>query len=397
VVRGTVQGGLQGWAAGLVGQKESTVHLVDCLVDGNYGVGVLANNSGTEMTLDGICVRNTLLSGPDPEDVGYGILAQDGASAWLSRSVVEGSQDTGVGASDPGTRLEIADSAVRENVAPEGQPRGIAAQAQSKALMLMERCVLADNGAVGIYSRGKGTVVDMRGSTVTGTMRSKTADKGAAAQASFGSNLLLSRVALVDNGGEGVIVAGASHAELSSTVVRGTKPKEAGEHGMGIALVEASSAFILDSLVEATYTSGVFLTEKSTATLQGSAVMATQAGGVGWGTGKGEQIYGDGIVATGWAELDLVSVLAMGNKRVGVYYDRASGTVTGVLSTGNDFYGLAMEECADMVEWEGKGNFIVGNATALPPDKAAQVTTTTGGMAVPPAPAMVCIPPDCKE
>ncbi|MBM4356104.1 MAG: hypothetical protein FJ109_20320 [Deltaproteobacteria bacterium] len=88
----------------------------------------------------------------------------------------------------------------------------------------------------------------------------------------------------------------------------------------------------------------------------------------------------------------MLSTFVSGDARNGIYYNQSSGSVTDSVIVDNAFYGLAMEECADKVEWDGKGNYVLGNASALPPDKAAQVTTSTGGMAVPPAPEMIEIP-----
>jgi hypothetical protein len=92
------------------------------------------------------------------------------------------------------------------------------------------------------------------------------------------------------------------------------------------------------------------------------------------------------------AELDLSSTVVAANKRCGAYYYTASGGISGSAITANGFYGLALDQCASQVEWEGNGNVIFGNATGMPLELAAQVTTSTGGMPVPPAPEMIEVP-----
>jgi hypothetical protein len=104
------------------------------------------------------------------------------------------------------------------------------------------------------------------------------------------------------------------------------------------------------------------------------------------------QVFGDGVAAVYGSRVEMVSTVVSGNLRNGVYLVSAEGSVYDSVIVSNEFYGLAMEQCADKVDWEGRGNYILGNSTGMPPELAAQVTTSTGGMPVPPAPEMIELP-----
>jgi len=154
-------------------------------------------------------------------------------------------------------------------------------------------------------------------------------------------------------------------------------------------LTEGAAMTLFKTLLDKNATAGALLLDPGSIMLfDTSAVTGTLIGGATV-DGPGKGVFGDGIVAAAGGELEVASVLVARNARNGIFFSHASGTVANSTIVGNDFYGLAMEECADQVEWEGKGNYVVGNASALPPDKAVQVTTSTGGMAVPPAPEMI--------
>jgi hypothetical protein len=178
--------------------------------------------------------------------------------------------------------------------------------------------------------------------------------------------------------------------DLLAVVVRGTMPDEDGELGTGIVVQEGASASIGKSLLAQNATAGAMAVDGGLILLESSAVYDTQKGGSG--TGRSFQVFGDGIVAEDGAEVDVAATVLAGNGRNGIFFDQSQGSLAGSLVTDNEFYGLAMEKCADRVDWEGTGNYVFGNATGLPPDLAVQVTTSTGGMPVPPAPEMIELP-----
>jgi len=53
-----------------------------------------------------------------------------------------------------------------------------------------------------------------------------------------------------------------------------------------------------------------------------------------------------------------------------------------------------MEQSAAAVAYQGAGNFVFGNATELPVDLKTEISTSPGGLPVPPPPELFTVPED---
>ena len=82
----------------------------------------------------------------------------------------------------------------------------------------------------------------------------------------------------------------------------------------------------------------------------------------------------------------------MGNSRCGVYLENSVGVITDSVIALNSSFGLAMADCAEDVQHQGKGNIIAGNALSLPPNLAAEITASPSGLPVPPVPEVGPMP-----
>ncbi len=413
------------------------------LLTGNRGAAIEAHGAGTSIQVEGSVVEETV---PDESGVGgYGLSAALGATATVKGSLFARNKRTGVLVWDSGTSVQLSGSCIRSAV-PEDELDGIGAGVFGGGELLLSGCLLDATASAGVVLDGVASKLTASGTVVRGTQPQLDGQHGVGLAVQSGASAFISECAFQGNSGvAGLALGSGTSMALSATIIEDTKDdgnlaghglqvsggakagvegcvlrrnheagimgadagttvtvagslvsatlsRPDGSRGIGITAQDGAAVSVRSSCANENTTAGVLVTGPgSAAVLEASAVLSTSSGGAEHARSS-FQVYGDGLVADDGGELDLVSVLVSGNARNGIYYNQSSGSVTDSVIVGNDFYGLAMEECADQVTWEGLGNHVVGNASALPPDKAAQVTTSTGGMAVPPTPEMIEIP-----
>ncbi|MBM4355360.1 MAG: right-handed parallel beta-helix repeat-containing protein [Deltaproteobacteria bacterium] len=355
VVRSTIGGGPQQVGRGLsvFGGGQATV--TESVIAGNRDSGVFVMGAGSAVSLGGVLVADTL-----PNEVnggGAGLIMSEGATLDVSDSWIRGNSGGGVSTQDSKTVLLMERTVVEDSLAtweselgPEVFGRGI--DASYGAWASVSGCLVQGNTEVGVYASGSGGTMDLAGSIVRDTL--------------------------------------CHEAGLAG-----------GGHGMGVVAMGGANTQVRYALIQHNDTAGAACHGQVTELGLGHVAILDTQGGMSWyddvaGTEQ-KQAFGDGAYAAEGCRMVVAASLLASNRRTGLYFLQSPGQVVGNLIHSNDFYGLAMEECADQVEWEEKGNYIVGNASALPPDKAAQVTTSTGGMAVPPAPEMIEIPSGTGE
>jgi len=359
-----------------------------CLLQGNTAAGIVVTDSSTELNLSATVVRGTTQEG----EGGRGLDVGNGASAVVSDCLFESNTELGIVVGGGGTTMSLSATVVQGTL-PDGEGEfGHPLQVGQGASAVVSSCLFKGNTAVGIRVGHPDTKVDLSATVVQGTMPDGQGRGGVGMQTGEGAQATGSGCLLGGNTEAGISVWDSNtRMDLSATVVKDTMPDAKGGVGVGAVVLQNASMFILDSLFVENTTGGVFVLDGGSVRLEKSAVRNTRKGGAG--AGGHFQSFGDGVVS-GEGMVELVATLVAGNGRSGVYFSSSSGSVSDSVIVDNEFYGLAMEECADQVEWEGKGNFILGNATAMPPDEAVEVTTSTGGMPVPPAPGMIEVAPD---
>ncbi len=380
-VLGTLPGDYSGLGRAIEMTQGVEGSLTNSLIEASGDVVMLVGETGTAVSVDGSVFRASSKQGA-LDHVG-GVGAQEGAVLTIARSLVEGLVHGAVRAVGPNTTVTMDSDLVRRSfdaglVASDGGTL-------TAAKVGVESC-----SGVAIATDGTGSYLALDASVLR-------ENEGLGAQSKGGSSLWTSGVLVDRSSSMGLLVSeSGTAAELRGTIIRGTSPSAEGSLGVGLVVQNTASGSLLSCLLADNSTAGVMSWGFSHTTVDQSAVTHTLAAGMDHVVG-GKQVYGDGLMAGNGGELVMDETIVSDNARNGVYYNQSSGSVTNSVIVGNDFYGLAMEECAGQVAWEGKENHVIGNASALPPDKAAQVTTSTGGMAVPPAPEMICIPPECNE
>ncbi|MBM4354621.1 MAG: hypothetical protein FJ109_12680 [Deltaproteobacteria bacterium] len=386
IIRGTrpLTSGIGG--LGLQADFGAFLNVAGSLVDGNQGAGLSIWGAGTHAEMSSSLVRLTV-SDSDGY-TGFGVQCGEGASVEMSGSLLDKNSNAGVAVLQGGTEVAMSSCAVRGTIPAMVPASGHGVEVFSGSQLGLRQCLVDDNTDSGMVVAHPGTMVEITECVIRNTRPADSGEGGQGA-AAFAGAAVASRGCLIDgNTALGVAAKDPdTSVDLAATIVRDTHPLEDGSQGFSGIVQEGASLRIAGSLVTGSVTAGVAAFAGGRALLDGSAVTDTETGGAG--TDVEFEVFGDGLVAAGGSSVEIVSTIVAGNARNGIYYNQSSGSVTDSVIVNNDFYGLAMEECADKVEWEGKGNYIVGNASALPADKAAQVTTSTGGMAVPPAPEMM--------
>ena len=163
---------------------------------------------------------------------------------------------------------------------------------------------------------------------------------------------------------------------------------------MGVYLDLGASGTVEWCLVEDNHTTGIggygtsgipASGEPSILSVVTSAVLNTRKAGAEFGD-EGPQVFGDGVFAGYGSILSMDSVVVMNSGRAGVHYDESEGEISSTVITGSSSYGLALDQCAESVEYEGRVNYIFGNALDMSAEEAAEVTANPKGLPVPPAP-----------
>jgi hypothetical protein len=142
-VRGTRPARDGSLGIGLQTQGGASLRAAGVLVDGNAYAGAIATGAGSQVDLTGSVVRGTrpLADGT----AGFGLVATGGARLAVGGVVVDGNAHAGVVANDPGTRVEVSASVVRNTHATAAGTYGRGADAELGAALSLTGVLLADN------------------------------------------------------------------------------------------------------------------------------------------------------------------------------------------------------------------------------------------------------------
>ena len=369
--------GLEASSGGLLIATES-------LVTGNRSAGVACFGATSQVSLFQTEVSHTLPGTESP--FGIGLFARQGCTQTLTDSLVAANQDIGVVAEDPATQVQAVRSVVRDTGNGEVTMMGYGVRISQGASCSLDSCLVEDNIGTGLVVGGPDSSAEARRCI----FRSMTPDNvdgiGMGLQAIEGGTLAVLGTLVEDNTGVG-ITATSSGTTISvlGSIVRSTRPNEAGMHGYGVLVMDQATASVHRSLLQSNATAGLSTSEKSVTKVSESAVMATDAGGaiLDIEAGRDKQVFGDGLLAED-AQLFLDSVVSAANDRCGVYYYNSSGSMTNCLIMDNSSYGLALDnKGGQQVDHENRGNVVSGNAGSLPPAQSADTTTSPAGLPLP--------------
>jgi len=381
--------------------------LSDTLISDNALAGLVIAEDGSNFELDGLVIRNTK-SDKATGLWGIGLGIQFNAKVTMSRSLIENNMEQGINVAEKGAALTMDRCLVRGTKPNKKGDFGYGIVAANRASLSIDSSLIDSNAALGMQLFGADTTVTVRSTVVRSTNPDGTGPFGRGIQLDDEASLVLMGSLVADNADVGIHATrleeedpakdekkGPTELEVAGCIIADTRLNNEGAQGQAIVLGSNTMADVSLSLIHDHNTTGVLISSQSETTvlLDSCAVLETGAGGA-WlrdpETGeenKEFQVFGDGVAVVGeGAVADISSLVVMGNVRCGVYYYEAAGTVSNSVITGNSSFGLAMESCAQRVDFETAANYVFANALDLPPAQAAEITTSPSGLPVPAPP-----------
>jgi hypothetical protein len=333
--------------AGVVVGDGASAELVGVAIERNRDIGLWVYGEGTEATLTGAVVRETMGRRLD-EQYGLGVEVSNGARATVARSLLDRNTETGAWALDAGTRLTLIDDVVRDTRARA--LTGLYGQgvvAQGGAAVDLSRAILAGNRSSGVSGLDAGTRLTLADVVVRGT-RGQELDKryGSGLLASRGAGVEVARALFDRNTTDGVRATGlGTTLRLTDVTVTTTRSQELdGMWGIGLVVgVGAAAEVERIELVENRYAGVVAFGERTEAALSDLSVRDTlgqELNGLG---GRGMEVVLGAVVEVERAAFERnrdVGVFAFG---AGAVVEAADLSVDGTMAvrSGDDGTGLA--------------------------------------------------------
>ncbi len=284
----------------------ATMVASDVLVEGNIDQGLVVASEGTEVALDGFVVRGTLPR--DDGKFGRGITAMDGASLVGAGVVLEGNSDVGLYVEEPGTRVELTDSAVRDTRSRPDGSRGQGVSVELGGLLVADGLSVEDNTAIGLVVSDLGSRVELTDSNVRTTAPRPDGTGGQGIVATEWGALEAVGLVVEDNHDTGLVVQLDATATIQSVQVGGDGLAE-DAIGWGIGVIDGGSLTAVDLLVDRARGVGLVGSGAgATVVLEQATIQDTQVG-VGWGRGIE---LADGV------QLTATDLLLEGNHDVGL-------------------------------------------------------------------------------
>ena len=365
----------------------------DSLVESNRAGGIQILDSGTEADIHRSVIRDSLSTGQG--DFGDGLSALEGSRFSLVDSLVDGNSLVGVGARHTDTVGQVVNSVIRAT-RPEpttGYGRGL--EVVLGARLTVERSLVDGSRSEGVTAWHSGTDLTLSETVVRATEPDAEGRFGQGVIGNHGSTISCDRCLIEGNLDAGISSLGVDTVvTLKGTIIRDTDPDSDGEHGEGAAVDTGASLDLLGCLIRGNTSSGVAVYgigykdgtfQASELTMTDSAVIGTRSGIGRLPTGDVQKL-GDGVFVGAGSHAVVGSSVILSNARTGIYFFQAFGTISGITVSGNQSYGLALEDCIDYVQLEG--NEVFGNALGLQPGQAAEITINPGGL-TPPTPPEV--------
>lgn len=231
---------------GLRAQKGGQLHLKACLIQANHTRGILVSGPGAALFGERLVIRDTL---PRASDLGggYGLWVEDGASATLATSRVQGNRLAGIGVAGKGSNIAVNGVEVLATLpsAKTGQG-GYGLLAAEDASAQLAKVRLSANHAVGLWI-SDGALANAEQLVVDHTAALADLTLGRGIQVSAQASLTASNALIYANRDIGLLVDGAgTNLQLGSvsgapSVVAAMQPR-ASDGGGGRALLVQGGA-----------------------------------------------------------------------------------------------------------------------------------------------------------
>ncbi len=330
-VRDTVPDVTPGSGQGIVVQSAASLTVTRSTMERNVAIGVEAIEAGTTVSVDACSILDT--EATSTGDDGIGIAASGGATVTVTDSLVSGNARAGVVAQQPGTRVALQGTDVVGTPSVAGTAPGDGVDVLSGATMAMSACSIADNSAGGVYADGIGTALTITDTEIVGSLPAPDGTYGDGLSVGGGATATVSGAMITGNTGVGVLVLGAGATlSLQDSTVASTSPRAGGDFGTG---VEVGGGATLDGeglTIDDNVRAGVIADGAGTTiSLVDTTVSGTRRGAVA-GAALGVQVQA-GAVLTG------SDLTVSGTEGPGL--SSASGTVLcdGCTLNGNSFAG----------------------------------------------------------
>ncbi len=289
---------------GIVVQDGATLDTEGCEVTGNRTAGIAAHETGTTVSLVDTTVRDTLLD--ESEKYGVGILVCDGAALSVEACSFSRNMAAGIVAHDSGTRVSLEGVLVEETRSNGLAEDGFGVDVYDGVELWASGCEIAGNACEGLVVSGRGTEVTIVDSSVRDTRPNGNGEDGFGIAVQEGAKLSAERCEVVGNTLSGILVVDpGTEVTLEDIVVRDTNPSEDGEGGHGIqaangALLRAEGCGLVENRSVGLAAMGV----GTQVALRGSTVWDTfpdpnGVNGIGIGVNGGATLTADGCEIVG--------------------------------------------------------------------------------------------------
>lgn len=256
----------------------SAVHVV-----GNRGMGVLLQGEGATLDLLDSLVEGTLADAED--EMGRGVSVQSGASFHAARTVLGFNLDIGLYCSGEGTSCSAEEVSILDTQPGARGRGGRGLSAQAGAWVEAVALTLSGNHEYGIYATDPGTRVALADLLVEGTLPSPERGLGQGVNVQDGADLAVTAGVMSGNTGAALTLLGAT-AALEGVDASGTLPADGETNGVGLYVGMGGALSASDCVVASNRVFGVWLVEGSSLDWEGGEIAETQVteeGGNGYG------------------------------------------------------------------------------------------------------------------
>lgn len=283
------------YGQGLSVEGGAALTATGCTIQGNTGVGIHISSSGTTADLADTMILDGL---PSPDGTGgNGIDVQEGAALTATGCTIQGNTDIGVFVASAGSTVELVNTTVRDTApSPDGQ-FGFGIEAIDGGALTATDCTVQGNTAIGIGATDPGTTVDLVDTAVLDTTPGPNGTGGYGVQIAAGATFRATGGTLQGNSGVGVSVTDAgTTVDLSETEILDTAQSPDGTGGRGINVVGGAALSASGCTVQGNTESGVTaLDAGTTVDLVDTRVLDTRRGrdaglALGVATSDGAQI-----------------------------------------------------------------------------------------------------------
>ncbi|MBD90437.1 MAG: hypothetical protein CL940_08875 [Deltaproteobacteria bacterium] len=323
----------------------STVSVENTVVLHHGVIGIIVDDPGTSVALDGLVVI-----GPEASDatVSESINVQGGASVSLHQAAIHRGRDTGLYITDEGTSVQAEGLYINETQPTAQISSGMGILAREGATLNLEGGALIRNFEAGLIARGFATA-DVAGLLVEGTQATTTGEKGSGIDAFNGAEVTIERSALMENTLVSLLaILQPSVIEIRDSVIAHTLRDAVEFWGRGVQVQAGATLIVERCAIIDNYEAAIFMWE-AIGEIRDTLLSDTKV--------NGEEQIGDGLLVT-LSEVIAEGISATRNGRVGVLFDRTEGTISGCSITDNAF-GLATQ--GEDVPEVSEDNAVMGN------------------------------------